>query len=62
IGFLDANTGWVGGFITGMYATTNGGTTWAKVDVTSANINRFRRQGSTLITAGTKGVLQYRAP
>ena len=25
IGFLDANVGWVGGFFTGMFATTNGG-------------------------------------
>ncbi len=62
IGFLDANTGWVGGFITGMFRTTDGGASWSKVDLTSALINRFRRQGSTLITAGTKGVLQYRAP
>ena len=59
IGFLDANVGWVGGFFTGMYATTNGGLTWSKVSVTSANINRYRRAGSTLFTAGTKGVLRY---
>lgn len=59
IGFLDANVGWVGGFFTGMFATTNGGQTWAPVAVTSANINRFRRVGSTLFTAGTKGILRY---
>jgi len=59
IGFLDINVGWVGGFFTGMYATTNGGLTWSKVGVTSALVNRFRRVGNTLFTAGTKGVLRY---
>lgn len=59
IGFLDANVGWVGGFFTGMFATTNGGQSWSPVAVTSANINRFRRAGNTLFTAGTKGILRY---
>lgn len=59
IGFLDANVGWIGGFFTGMFATTNGGDTWSPVPVTSGNVNRFRRAGTTLITAGTKGVLRY---
>lgn len=59
IGFLDINVGWVGGFFTGMYATTNGGLSWSPVPVTSRNINRFRRVGNTLFTAGTKGVLRY---
>jgi photosystem II stability/assembly factor-like uncharacterized protein len=59
IGFLDANVGWVGGFFTGMYATTNGGLSWTPIPVTSANINRYRRAGNTLFTAGTKGVLRY---
>lgn len=61
IGFLDINVGWVGGFFTGMYATTNGGLNWSPVSVTSANINRYRRAGSTLFTAGTKGILRYDA-
>jgi photosystem II stability/assembly factor-like uncharacterized protein len=61
IGFLDVNVGWVGGFFTGMFATTNGGVTWSPVSVTSANINRYRRVGNTLFTAGTKGVLRYDA-
>ena len=61
IGFLDTEVGWVGGFFTGMFATTNGGQTWSPVPVTSANINRYRRAGTTLFTAGTKGVLRYDA-
>ncbi len=59
IGFLDANVGWIGGWFAGMYATTNGGATWSSVGGTSANINRIRKVGSTLFTAGTKGVLRY---
>jgi photosystem II stability/assembly factor-like uncharacterized protein len=59
IGFLDADVGWVGGFFTGMYTTTNGGQSWLYVPVPSANINRYRRAGNTLFTAGTKGVLRY---
>jgi photosystem II stability/assembly factor-like uncharacterized protein len=62
IGFLDINVGWVGGFFTGMFATTNGGLTWSPVPVTSGNVNRFRLAGNTLITAGTKGVLRYDPP
>jgi hypothetical protein len=59
IGFLDINVGWVGGFFTGMFATTNGGLTWSPVPVTSGNINRYRRAGNTLFTAGTQGILRY---
>lgn len=59
IGFLDINVGWVGGFFSGMFATTNGGLTWSRVPVSSALINRYRRAGNTLFTAGTQGVLRY---
>lgn len=59
IGFLDANTGWVGGFFSGMFKTTDGGASWNRVELSAGNINRFRRQGSTLITAGTRGVIRY---
>jgi photosystem II stability/assembly factor-like uncharacterized protein len=61
IGFLDANVGWVGGFFTGMFATTNGGASWSPVTTTSAYINRYRPAGSTLFTAGTQGILRYDA-
>jgi len=59
IGFIDANTGWVGGFFKGMYATTDGGHTWAFVPLTDGTINRYERVGNTLVTAGTRGVLRY---
>ncbi|MGH7523830.1 MAG: YCF48-related protein [Gemmatimonadales bacterium] len=62
IGFLDINVGWVGGFFTGMFATTNGGLTWSPVPVASAIINRYRRVGNTLFTAGSQGILRYDAP
>jgi photosystem II stability/assembly factor-like uncharacterized protein len=59
IGFLDENTGWVGGFFQGMYATTDGGHTWTQVTLMDRTINRFERVGRILITAGTRGVLRY---
>jgi photosystem II stability/assembly factor-like uncharacterized protein len=58
IGFLDAKKGWVGGFFQGMWATRDGGKTWTRVDIPDGTINRFERVGSTLITAGTRGVLR----
>jgi photosystem II stability/assembly factor-like uncharacterized protein len=61
IGFLDANVGWVGGFFTGMYATTNGGKSWSPVTVSSSRFNRYSRAGNTLFTAGTRGILRYDA-
>jgi photosystem II stability/assembly factor-like uncharacterized protein len=61
IGFIDANTGWVGGFFKGMYATTDGGKTWTYVPLTDGIINRFERVDHSLITAGSRGVLRYDA-
>jgi photosystem II stability/assembly factor-like uncharacterized protein len=58
LGFLDANTGWVGGFFPGMWATSDGGKTWAHVQMTDATINRFEPVGQTLITAGSRGILR----
>jgi photosystem II stability/assembly factor-like uncharacterized protein len=59
IGFLDENVGWIGGWFTGMFATTNGGIDWHPVAGTSSLINRFRRAGTTLFTAGTAGIMRY---
>lgn len=59
IGFMDANVGFVGGFFSGMWATTDGGKTWTEVPLKDALINRFEKVGHTLFTAGTKGVLRY---
>lgn len=61
IGFIDANTGWVGGFFVGMYATTDGGKTWTFVQQPDGIINRFEKVGNSLFTAGSRGVLRYDA-
>ena len=58
IGFVDANTGWVGGFFRGMWTTSDGGKTWTQVQMDDGTINRFEPVGKTLITAGTRGVLR----
>ena len=59
IGFIDANTGWIGGFFQGMFTTTDGGKTWAPLAVTDRTINRFEKVGNTMFTASTRGILRY---
>jgi photosystem II stability/assembly factor-like uncharacterized protein len=60
IGFLNENTGWIGGFFPGMYATTDGGRTWAPLDIPGGTINRIEKlDGRTMITASTRGILRY---
>ncbi|MBC8088229.1 MAG: hypothetical protein H7Z40_13255, partial [Phycisphaerae bacterium] len=59
IGFLDANTGWVGGFFTGMFTTADGGKSWREVALTDRMFNRFEKVGNTIITAGSRGVMRY---
>ena len=59
VGFTDANNGWVGGFFRGMYTTSDGGKTWTFVETPDAVINRYEKVGTTLITAGSRGVLRY---
>lgn len=61
IGFLDENTGWVGGFFEGMFMTTDGGRSWARVQMSDRLINRFEKLSGTLITAGSRGILRYDA-
>jgi photosystem II stability/assembly factor-like uncharacterized protein len=62
IGFIDAKTGWVGGWFKGMWTTTDGGKSWTNVDVPDAIINRFERVGNSLFTAGSRGILRYDIP
>jgi photosystem II stability/assembly factor-like uncharacterized protein len=62
VGFIDENTGWVGGFFEGMYQTTDGGRTWKAVTSADRSINRFERVGGRLFTASRRGVLRYAAP
>jgi photosystem II stability/assembly factor-like uncharacterized protein len=61
VGFLDANTGWIGGFFRGMYSTADGGETWAYIPLTDGMINRFEKVGKHLFTGGTRGILRYDA-
>ena len=62
IGFLDARTGWIGGLFTGMYATTDGGETWAEVPSDDRTINRFERIAGAMFTASSRGVLRVGLP
>jgi photosystem II stability/assembly factor-like uncharacterized protein len=62
IGFLDENTGWVGGFFPGMFMTKDAGRTWTQVQMSDRTINRFEKVNGTLITAGTRGILRYEPP
>jgi photosystem II stability/assembly factor-like uncharacterized protein len=59
IGFLDEQTGWVGGFNQGMWATTDGGRTWHHSPLPYRTINRFAVGGGTMIAAASRGVLRY---
>jgi len=59
IGFLDANTGWVGGFFQGMWATTDGGKSWTEVQIPDGTINRFEHVGGKMYTAGSRGILRF---
>ena len=59
IGFVDENTGWVGGFFQGMYETRDGGKSWKQVSVEDRTINRIIKAGDVMFTAGTRGILQY---
>ena len=58
VGFVDPSTGWVGGFFPGMWATSDGGKTWNKVQLSDWMINRFEAVGNTLFTAGGRGILR----
>ena len=59
IGFVDEKIGFIGGFFQGMWATIDGGATWNRVAVPHGTINRFDRFGSSLVTAGSAGVLRF---
>lgn len=59
IGFIDKNTGWVGGFFKGMWTTADGGKTWSELTVPDAVINRYEKVGNAMFTAGSRGILRY---
>jgi photosystem II stability/assembly factor-like uncharacterized protein len=59
VGFVDEKVGFVGGLFSGLWATTDGGKTWAELPVDVGIVNRFEPVGKTLITAGWKGVYRF---
>lgn len=64
IGFINANTGWIGGWSNTTYETTNGGDNWHLLDTVgtggyASSINRYRFLGDTLGYAVGKRIYKY---
>lgn len=64
IGFINENTGWIGGWSTFTFETTNGGDNWHVLDTIGTggharNINRYRFFGDTLGYAVGYRVYKY---
>lgn len=64
IGFINENTGWVGGWSTYTNETTDGGLSWHLVDTSGmgtlmSNVNRIRFMGDTLAFAFGKRIYKY---
>ncbi len=58
IGFINANTGWIGGWFFNTYKTTDGGESW-NMDPWSFNLNRIRVISDTLAYAVGRGVYKF---
>jgi len=58
IGFINANTGWIGGWFFNTYKTTDGGESW-NVDPWSFNLNRIRVISDTLAYGVGRGVYKF---
>ena len=58
IGFINANTGWIGGWNFSTYKTTDGGDTWNS-DPWGYNVNRIRVISDTLAYAAGRGVYKF---
>ncbi|MEZ4691995.1 MAG: T9SS type A sorting domain-containing protein [Ignavibacteria bacterium] len=58
IGFVNENTGWVGGWTGPTYQTTNGGANWSQAGW-GINVNRFRFLSDTLAYAVGDRVYKY---
>lgn len=65
IGFINENTGWIGGWFMQTYKTTNGGDNWAVTNefpysgVVAANLNRFRIINDTVAYAVGRTIYKY---
>ncbi|MBX7047003.1 MAG: T9SS type A sorting domain-containing protein [Ignavibacteria bacterium] len=58
IGFINENTGWIGGFDTYSYQTTNGGANWQQITWGKSH-NRFRFINDTLAFSAGYNVYKY---
>lgn len=58
IGFINENTGWIGGWSGPTYMTTNSGNNWSQVQW-GYNLNRFRIMSDTLGFALGRGIFKY---
>lgn len=58
VGFIDENTGWMGGHNTGFHETTDGGQTWTNINVGN-NLNRIFIVNSTIAYAGGTSLYKF---
>lgn len=58
VGFIDENTGWMGGHNTGFYETNNGGQTWTDLNIGS-NLNRIFIINSNLAFASGTSIYKF---
>ncbi|MBN8571418.1 MAG: T9SS type A sorting domain-containing protein [Ignavibacteria bacterium] len=58
IGFINENTGWIGGWSGPTYMTTNSGNNWSQVPW-GYNLNRFRIMSDTLGFALGRGIFKF---
>lgn len=62
VGFLNENIGWVGGFNTFFYETTDQGENWELKPTIGSSFNRFQRVNDTLIYTSGTNVYKYVNP
>ncbi|MDG5492628.1 YCF48-related protein [Psychroserpens sp. SPM9] len=59
VGFLNESLGWVGGFNTTFYETTDQGQSWTYKPTVGSSYNRFQRVNDTLMYASGINVYKY---
>jgi len=62
IGFLNEDIGWVGGYDTFLYETTNQGSSWEFKPSIGTSFNRFQRINDTLMYTSGTNVYKYIDP
>lgn len=62
IGFLNEDIGWVGGYDTFFYETTNQGNSWEFKPAIGTSFNRFQRVNDTLMYTSGTNVYKYTDP